>query len=113
MEKKDAFNQTDFGLHNNNNIEKMINDFKSHLEKIDIDEVMKHIHLNESIPIMSKNESCRVPIPLHFRNRFDMCEPRMGLKCMVGGAGLGIMSSIIGYICFSLFFRIFVLFKTS
>ena len=99
MEKKDAFNQTDFGLHNNNNnIERMINDFKSHLEKIDIDEVMKHIHLNESIPIMSKNESCREPIPLHFRNSFGMCEPRMGLKCMVGGAGLGIMSSIIGYI---------------
>ena len=57
----------------------MINDFKSHLEKIDIDEVMKHIHLNGSIPIMSKNESCRVPIPVHFRNRFGMCEPRMGL----------------------------------
>ena len=97
MEKKDAFNQTDFGLHNNN-IERMINDFKSHLEKIDINEVIKNIHLNDSIPIMSKNESCRVPLPVNFRNRFGMCEPRMGLKCMVGGAGLGIMSSIIGYI---------------
>ena len=68
--------------------------------------------------IMSKNESCREPIPLHFRNSFHICDPRMGLKCMVGGAGLGIMSSLyynvnIGDICFSLFFRIFVLFKTS
>ena len=95
MEKKDAFNQTDFGLHNNN-IERMINDFKSHLEKIDINEVMKHIHLNENIPIMSRNDSCRVPV--NFKNKFGMCGPRMGLKCMVGGAGLSIMSSIIGYI---------------
>ena len=99
MEKKDAFDQTDFGLHNNNNnnnIENMINDFKSHLEKIDINEVMKHIHLNENIPIMSRNDSCRVPV--NFNNKFGMCGPRMGLKCMVGGAGLSIMSSIIGYI---------------
>ena len=95
MEKKDAYNQTEFGFHNNN-IENMINDFKSHLEKIDINEVMKHIHLNESIPIMSRNDSCRVPV--NFKNKFGMCNPRMGLKCMVGGAGLSVMSSIIGYI---------------
>jgi len=104
MEKKDAFIQTDFGLHNNNNIknglfemnpgmENMFNQFKSHLEKIDFDEVLKNINLNESLPMMSRNVSC----PISFRNGY-FGDPRTGIKCMVGGAGLGIMSSIIGYI---------------
>ena len=104
MEKKDAFIQTDFGLHNNNNIKhglfemnpgmvNMFNQFKSHLEKIDFDEVLKHINLNESLPMMDRNVSC----PISFRNGC-FGDPRTGVKCMVGGAGLGIMSSIIGYI---------------
>ena len=55
MEKKDAFNQTDFGSHNNNiknglfqmnpDMENMFNQFKSHLENIDFDEVLKNINL--------------------------------------------------------------------
>ena len=109
MEKKDAFIQTDnnfklnpnVGLKIDGNIDNILKTLKTHLEKIDVSDFMKHMDDIKNIdPIKHKDpfHMMRPMMNINYPNKNHIFHHGAGARCMVGGAGLGILSSIVGYI---------------
>ena len=106
MVKKDVFIQTDtdagigvgLGVGGNGSggigvdVDSFLKQVKQNLEKIDMDEIAKHIkHIDpmRHVKVCGGGGVGRI-------GSVDRFGPGMG--CMVGGAGLGVISSIVGYV---------------
>ena len=105
MVKKDAFIQTDNGacvgagggVGGDFDVDSFLKQVKVNLEKLDMDEIAKHIKHIDSMRDVNMYGVGRIS------DMGDMCGMRdigrKGIRCMVGGAaGLGMISSIVGYV---------------